>query len=184
MVDLFIRKAEAAGCECRKTESREQAIAGVMSALQAEGVADVPGRWAVWPADGWLEPGDRERIASQLPGVHFEVSRRTATHALVGICGIEYGVAATGTLVSDSSAVERRLVTTLPSIHIALLDVSRIVRNLPEALKRMDTGRRGFIAAITGPSRTADIERVLTIGVHGPRRLLIFLTGKGAGGSP
>jgi L-lactate dehydrogenase complex protein LldG len=42
-------------------------------------------------------------------------------------------------------------------------------------MRRFDPARVPFLALVTGPSRTADIERVLTIGVHGPRRLIIVI---------
>jgi len=49
----------------------------------------------------------------------------------------------------------------------------RILPDLAALLGRIDPGQTGYISMITGPSRTADIERVLTIGVHGPERLVI-----------
>lgn len=108
-------------------------------------------------------------------GVRFEVTTEIAEQALIGICTAQCGVARTGSLVSDSSAAALRLVSTLPPIHIALLPAEQIVESMAEALARFDPQRSKYLSAITGPSRTADIERVLTIGVHGPRRLLIFL---------
>jgi L-lactate dehydrogenase complex protein LldG len=108
--------------------------------------------------------------------------RESAANALVGITAAGWGVAQTGTLILDSSDAAQRLASTLPEIHIALLWANRIVPSLGEALARMDPRRAPFIAAITGPSRTADIERVLTIGVHGPKRLIILIVQEGAKG--
>lgn len=175
MTNLFTRMAEAVGAECSLAGDRRQAIEAVLSAALKEGVGDAPGRWAVWADDGFLEDGEREDISRRAPGVRFDVSREIAAQALIGISTMDWGVAETGTLLSDSSAAGRRLASTLPPIHVALLPANRILADMGAALARLDTARCAYMAAITGPSRTADIERVLTIGVHGPRRLLIIL---------
>ncbi len=175
MIDLFTIRAEAVGAECRVVANRQQAIDVIVTALQEEGVEDEQGRWAVWADEGLLPPDERQRVLSRAPGVRFDVTRDTAEQALAGISEMDWGVAQTGTLLSDSSSVRRRLASTLPPVHIALLPVNRIVNDMATALAQFDVRRCGYLAAITGPSRTADIERVLTIGVHGPRRLLILL---------
>ena len=50
-----------------------------------------------------------------------------------------------------------------------------LLPDLPSLLKRVNPKKAAYLALITGPSRTADIERVLTIGVHGPERLIILV---------
>jgi L-lactate dehydrogenase complex protein LldG len=75
--------------------------------------------------------------------------------------------------VQDATAVEKRLVSTLPPIHVAVLGTERILEDLGAVLQRLRPDQLNYISFITGPSRTADIERVLTIGVHGPARLII-----------
>lgn len=175
LIRQFIRQAEAVGAECRLVEDRRAAVEGLVSVLREEGVADEPGRLAVWACDGFLSEGEREELARRFPALHFDVTREAAARALIGVSEMDWGAAETGTLVSDSSAAARRLVSTLPPIHVALLYADRIVADMAAALGRLDARQCGFVAAITGPSRTADIERVLTIGVHGPRRLLILI---------
>ncbi len=101
----------------------------------------------------------------------FEVTREGCAEAKIGISQMDWGKADTGTLVQDATAVEKRLVSTLPLIHIALIATGKILPDLPSLLGAIDPRQAGYIAFITGPSRTADIERVLTIGVHGPERL-------------
>jgi L-lactate dehydrogenase complex protein LldG len=163
------------GAECRIVANLRQAIDCILTVLREQGVEDAQGRRAVWADEGTLLPDERQRVLTHAPGVLFDATRDAAEQALAGISEMDCGVAQTGTLLSDSSSARRRLVSTLPPIHIALLPAGRIVNDMATALARFDVSRCNFLAAITGPSRTADIERVLTIGVHGPRRLLILL---------
>lgn len=107
------------------------------------------------------------------------VTREEAAAAAVGVSVAEWAVAATGTLVFDASGAAGRLVSTLPETHVALVSTARIVADLATAFKNIGPQRCSYMAAVTGPSRTADIERVLTIGVHGPRRLVIVCVDEG-----
>jgi L-lactate dehydrogenase complex protein LldG len=98
-----------------------------------------------------------------------------AESADIGISGVEFGVAETGSVCQDAYSVENRLVSTLPPIHVVFLNSSLIVPGIEEAFTVFsNVYDRGYLSLITGPSRTADIERVLTIGVHGPGRFLII----------
>lgn len=107
------------------------------------------------------------------------ISQETAEAAAVGVTGVNFAIAATGTLVIDSTPEALRLASTLPEKHFALLDPRNIVADDRAAVALMQRFHqqqpRNYLAWITGPSRTADIERVLTIGVHGPRELHILL---------
>jgi L-lactate dehydrogenase complex protein LldG len=102
------------------------------------------------------------------------VSKDLALQAKVGISQMDWGLADTGSLAQDATAVEQRLVSTLVEVHLAILPTRAILPDLPSLLGRLDPGRMAYVSIITGPSRTADIERVLTIGVHGPERLVIL----------
>lgn len=98
-----------------------------------------------------------------------------AETADMGISGVEFGVAETGSVCQDAYAVEGRLVSTLTPIHVVFLDSSKIVPGVKDAFEIFSAVfQRGYLSFITGPSRTADIERVLTIGVHGPSRFIII----------
>lgn len=90
----------------------------------------------------------------------------------------DWAIAETGTLVLDSNSEDLRIATMLSETHLAWIPASRIV---PDAaalstrlIEKMKSGP-GYMAFITGPSRTADIERVLAIGVHGPQELHILM---------
>ncbi len=95
----------------------------------------------------------------------------------VGITRAQAGIAETGTLVLDSSCERNRLVSVVPPVHIAILRASRIYATLAEVLTMLQSAPElsPTITFITGPSRTADIELTLTIGVHGPQELYVII---------
>ena len=96
----------------------------------------------------------------------------------MGVSLMDYGIAETGTLVLDSRAEETRLSTMLSEIHVAVLYRSKIRESalaMTEELKGVVRDPGSYMAFITGASRTADIERVLAMGVHGPLELHIML---------
>jgi L-lactate dehydrogenase complex protein LldF len=92
-----------------------------------------------------------------------------------GVTGVLVGIAETGSLVLISGAGQTLTASLLPEIHVAVLRTSGILPTLADALRRPElrTAQAGVI--VTGPSRTADIEMTLTIGVHGPGELHVFL---------
>lgn len=117
------------------------------------------------------------RPGSGAPALFFRDLRRHAGDAGLGVSEMALAVAETGSLAGDCTSMESRLVSTLPPVHVALVPSSGIVATPGEALERFYGGGRapGYLSFISGPSRTADIERVLTIGAHGPEKLYIIL---------
>lgn len=95
----------------------------------------------------------------------------------VGISNAQAGIAETGTLVLDSAYERHRLVSLVPPVHIAIINASAIVETLGDALALLSKDKEisPAITFITGPSRTADIELTLTIGVHGPQALYVVV---------
>ena len=95
----------------------------------------------------------------------------------VGITYAQAGIAETGTLVLDSSVERNRLVSLVPPVHIATLNASQIYMTLSETLTALQSSEEvsPAITFITGPSRTADIELTLAIGVHGPQELYVIV---------
>jgi L-lactate dehydrogenase complex protein LldG len=171
MFEQFKARAEGVGAEVHRVATRAQALEFLLSLLKQEGVG--AGESAVWAGCAFLEGIDPGRLAG-VEGLSLSVTREAADKAKVGISEADWALADTGTLVQDQSAVEQRLVSTLPCLHVALIGSSRILADKVALLHRIDPRKSRYLAFITGPSRTADIERVLTIGVHGPKRLVIL----------
>jgi L-lactate dehydrogenase complex protein LldG len=98
-----------------------------------------------------------------------------------GVSAVEYAIAETGTVVVSSDEEGGLLVSLLPAVHIALLRSGRVVGSLAGAVIKLKQDYMGRDAAcrsatfITGPSRTSDVELVLSIGVHGPKQLHLII---------
>ena len=111
----------------------------------------------------------------------IEVEARPArADDLIGITGVFSGLAETGTLMLLSGPRTPPTVSLLPETHIALLPVARIVAHMEDAwnLLRKEHGvMPRAVNFVSGPSRTADIEQTVTLGAHGPYRVLIVLLG-------
>ncbi len=174
MFDLFRARAEAVGAEVRRVPTPAAAIDLAVEVLERERVEDAAGARAVWCGGPILGRHlDRGALARRVPGLSFEVTRERAAESRVGVSEMEWAVAATGTVAQDASDPAARLASMLPETHVALVRTAAVVPDMECLLLRLDPRRARYLACITGPSRTADIERVLTIGVHGPRKLVL-----------
>ena len=92
----------------------------------------------------------------------------------VGITGATAGIAETGTLVLTSGNGKPQSTSLLSELHIAILREGDLQKNLAKALNLPKVREAGVVSLISGPSKTADIEMTLTIGVHGPGEVVVF----------
>lgn len=105
----------------------------------------------------------------------LEAPRETLLATDVGITGAWLGIAETGTLVLRSDFERSRQASLLPPTHVAWLDSRRLVGTLGAALAQLPRPLPPAVTFVTGPSRTADIELQLVVGVHGPKALHVVL---------
>ena len=108
--------------------------------------------------------------------------RRNIIASDVGVTGVDYAVAETGSVVVVPRAGLSRLVSLVPPVHIALVRPGDVVESLDDVflLRRLEYSRNSgdmgsYLNFITGPSRTADIEQTIVIGVHGPKEVHMVL---------
>jgi L-lactate dehydrogenase complex protein LldG len=96
-----------------------------------------------------------------------------------GLVSPEYLLADTGSCFFSASTAFDRLTTYLMPVSIVVAEKSMLRENLPavwgEVKPKLETATNGEFVIVTGPSRTADIEKILILGVHGPKRLIVFL---------
>jgi L-lactate dehydrogenase complex protein LldG len=106
-------------------------------------------------------------------------SPQACAEADLGVTSAVALVAATGSLVLDSTAMRTRATSLLPQVHLCVAPDDLVVRSPSEVFRPL-TGRPERLPSnlvfVTGPSRTGDIEQILTIGVHGPTAVEILQT--------
>ncbi len=130
-----------------------------------------------WPAiyDG---PDSREGV------------RRRLADSSMGITGADYAIAETGSVIVLPRQGLSRLVSVVPPVHVAIVRPQDIIGTLDDlfALRRLESYRNGergasdmgsYLNFITGPSRTADIEQTIVVGVHGPGEVHMVLLDEG-----
>jgi L-lactate dehydrogenase complex protein LldG len=97
----------------------------------------------------------------------------------VGVTGCEYLIARLGSIMVSSQQISGRRLNVFPEIHVVIAYSSQLVPDLKQALAdiKLKYSARipSLISVITGPSRTADIEKTLVMGAHGPCELFVFL---------
>jgi L-lactate dehydrogenase complex protein LldG len=113
----------------------------------------------------WTQPGWEASDMADLPA---------------GLVVADYLLADTGSCVVTGSTVQERLMCYLPPVCVVLARADQLAEHLPAvwpelARRAAAPETRGEFVIITGPSRTADIEKILILGVHGPKRLIVLL---------
>jgi L-lactate dehydrogenase complex protein LldG len=98
----------------------------------------------------------------------------------VSLLSAEQLLADTGTCVIECGTLEQRLLCYLPPACVVVARSDQLAEHLPAAWQAIgqrvaDPQGRGELVLVTGPSRTTDIEKVLILGVHGPKQLIVLL---------
>ncbi len=113
-------------------------------------------------------------LVPELEGEGMRVTVKSDPTIRAGITGVKAAIAESGTLVLTSAAGCPLSTSLLPEIHIAILHQADIYETLPQVLDLQEVEESSSTVLISGPSRTADIEMTLTIGVHGPGEVYVF----------
>ncbi len=102
--------------------------------------------------------------------------------SFIGITSADYCIAETGTLVLKTAPGNERIVSLLPSIHVAVIKLEQLIADFKELYTLLDKNLENDpewiengMTFITGPSKTADIEATMVHGAHGPRELYIYV---------
>lgn len=167
---------------CEKKEFCEVLFAGCGEKLSKAGEAHCERAATKMIAAPGLEKKNFASLEKQGKEKGFTVIREGMRDYLAGIdvgfSTADLAIAETGTCVMANESEDLRLATMVCEVHVVALSRSKIVNSLYDAEEYMDKIMKNgimYASFISGPSRTADIERVLTLGVHGPLELHIAL---------
>jgi L-lactate dehydrogenase complex protein LldG len=99
----------------------------------------------------------------------------------LGVTHCDALVARTGSVVLTAQSAGGRALSVLPPNHLVIARKEQLVADLSDALKMLQTKHKNnfpsFMSVVSGPSRTSDIEKMLVLGAHGPKRLFVLLVG-------
>ena len=176
LIELFADSLTAVDGHCVVVTSKQEvleAVRGILSDLRAAGLSSK--RIAVSDADEIRDLAGS--ISSEVEEVVITPSTTDLFGFDVGISSAQGAIAETGTLVLEADRERNRLISLVPPVHIAILDAAKIFLTLGETLAALfrDGKVSPAITFISGPSRTADIELTLAIGVHGPQELYVIV---------
>ncbi len=139
-----------------------------------------------WHRVAWHPHPLIEPLLAGVPCATYRVDaadfdKNTLESCDAGITSCETLVAQTGSILVSSATSGGRALSILPHVHVVVATVDQIVATLADALHAMRDGYDGHLPSmlsfITGPSRTGDIERILVLGAHGPKELILILVG-------
>ena len=117
-----------------------------------------------------------ETFARNAAAAGFVIHRGAAPELPgAGVSRAAYGIAATGSVVVASSPDEPRSRHLLPEVHVSLLHHDAVVPDLAALFAAFAGNLPSALAIVTGPSRSADIEQRLVVGVHGPREVHVVI---------
>ena len=98
----------------------------------------------------------------------------------IGVTGCEYLVAHLGSVLVSSAQISGRRLNVFPETHVVVASKKQLTGYLDQALEKMQEKYKNnlpsLVSTITGPSRTADIEKTLVMGMHGPKSLIVLIT--------
>lgn len=111
--------------------------------------------------------------------IEYSDDRENLTRFKTGITGCEFLISRTGGIIISSRQAGGRRLPVFPDTHIVVAFTSQLVNDIKDALDgikhRYKEKIPSLVSMITGPSRTADIEKTLIIGAHGPKEIYVFL---------
>ncbi len=169
-IALLFAEIEKLNGITRRLASRDDLKAALAELVEAEQVKKAT-LWATPELQALDIAGTLKRLGVEL--IRPQAEKRAVAGCELGVTGVDAALPETGTLLLRSSPEKPRVVSLLPRVHLALLRRDALRPDLHYAFGLVKDDP--YSVLVTGPSRTADIELTLTLGVHGPRSLYVWL---------
>jgi L-lactate dehydrogenase complex protein LldG len=137
--------------------------------------------FSIWESEFLKEINLKEDLKNAGLKLITAKNKNKIANSDIGITEVDYAIADTGTLVLLTNKNQPRSVSLLPPIHLAIVRQENLVRNIKDLFIILKSKLQNVeditscMTFITGPSRTADIELNLTLGVHGPKELIVVI---------
>ncbi len=183
LVDAFVQEVTALNAVAHRSQNDDDALETILGLFADYKATD----YLAWDGE-WLPLRElNARLAAQGFTKHnntlpvYSAERKQVLANLspvkIGLTGVLGGLADTGSLIVQSGNRRGRLASLLPPVHIALLKTDLLFPTMAHFLQANPdvVQQTSNLVFITGPSRTADIELTLTLGVHGPKELHVIL---------
>ncbi len=123
-----------------------------------------------------VDPGLRDLLKDTLT---VNSDEQEFTGITIGLTGCEFLVAHLGSVLISSAQISGRRLNVFPETHLVVAHQSQLTDYLDQAIEKLQNKYKNklpsLISNITGPSRTADIEKTLVMGMHGPKRLIVII---------
>ncbi len=177
------RQPQALAAETERFLQEVRKLSGVAQTLSPDSVPDalkaLAAEQAIHKATVWDTPVLQQlQITRHLSSLNIDIVAPTASKHEIALCDLgiteaEYLLPETGTLVLKSSTQKPRAVSLLPRVHLAIVRPQMLRPDLHQVFAEAKDSH--YLVFITGPSRTADIELTVTLGVHGPKSLYVWI---------
>ena len=137
--------------------------------------------FSIWESEYLKEINLKQNIKSVGLKLIAAKNKDRIANSEIGITDVDYAIADTGTLVLLTNKNQPRSISLLPPIHLAIVRKENLVRNIKDLFIILKSKLKDVedittcMTFVTGPSRTADIELNLTLGVHGPKELFVVI---------
>jgi len=167
---LLLGEIEKLSGVTRRLASRDELGVALAELVKTEDVK----RATVWTTPDLADLGVGETLkALGVELVPAQADKHLVATCELGVTGVDAALPETGTLLLCSSPERPRVVSLLPRVHLAIFTSAVLRPDLHQAFAEAKDA--GYSVLVSGPSRTADIELTLTLGVHGPKALYAWV---------
>lgn len=172
LFDAFEKNLESVNGTCYKVEKKDLADT-IVKIYKENGIKST----CMLETDLAKEVDLKKHLEENKIDVHTDHIRLHSEKDKGGITEVQYGIAELGSLIQASDDVDTRLMAIMPEYYIGILNGSSIYKTYDDMFDKLSEldPIPNYVGFITGPSRTADIECVTTVGVHGPLNMSVII---------